>query len=102
MNRHEQRKKIYHIIFQKVHDLVDLEKTAFFDLYETHEYIKRIVDFYVDSKADVDADISAHLNKYTHERIQKVDRNILQTAISEIREGDYPARVVINEAVLLA
>jgi len=102
MNRHEQRKKIFQIIFQKDHDLVDLEKTAFFDLYEDHEYIKRIVDFYMARQSDVDADISAHLNKYTLERIPKVDRNILRTAISEIREGDSPERVVINEAVLLA
>jgi len=79
-----------------------LKKLHFFDLYEDHEYIKRIVDFYMARQSDVDADISAHLNKYTLERIPKVDRNILRTAISEIREGDSPERVVINEAVLLA
>src|SRR5690625_7474831 len=100
MNRHEQRKKIFQIIFQKDHDLVDLEKTAFFDLYEDHEYIKRIVDFYMARQSDVDADISAHLNKYTLERIPKVDRNILRTAMSEIREGDSPERVVDRKSVV--
>ncbi|AKG74032.1 transcription antitermination factor NusB [Salinicoccus halodurans] len=102
MNRHEQRKKIFQIIFQKDHDLVDLENTAFYDLYKTHEYIKRIIDFYLANKTRVDADISAHLNKYTLERIPKVERNILRTSISELLEGDSPEKVVINEAVLLA
>lgn len=102
MNRHEQRKKIFQIIFQKDHDLVNLENTAFYDLYITHEYIKRIIDFYLANDSRVDADISAHLNNYTLERIPKVERNILRTAISELLEGDSPERVVINEAVLIA
>ncbi|WP_411844340.1 transcription antitermination factor NusB [Salinicoccus sp. HZC-1] len=102
MNRHEQRKKIFQIIFQRDHDVVDLENTAFYDMYDTHEYIKRIVDFYFSNSEKVNADISAHLNNYTLERIPKVERNILRTAISELLDGDSPERVVINEAVLLA
>lgn len=101
MNRHEQRKKIFQIIFQTDHDVVELENAAFYDLYEMHEYIKRMVDFYTANSEQVDADISANLNNYTLERIPKVERNILRTAISELLEGDSPKKVVINEAVLL-
>ncbi len=102
MNRHEQRKKIFQILFQIDHDIVELEKSAFYELYDSYAYIKRIIDFYLANTDRVDEDISAHLNKYTLERIPKVERNILRTAISELHEGDSPERVVINEAVLLA
>lgn len=102
MNRHEQRKKIFQLIFQMDHEIVELENTAFYDLYNEYEYIKRITDFYLDNSDEVDAKISTHLNNYTLERIPKVERNILRTSISEIEEGDSPEKVVINEAVLLS
>ncbi|WP_020008394.1 transcription antitermination factor NusB [Salinicoccus albus] len=102
MNRHEQRKKIFQLIFQMDHGSVELENTAFYDLYNEYEYIKRIIDFYLDNSETVDEKISRHLTNYTLERIPKVDRNILRTSISEIEEGDSPEKVVINEAVLLS
>ncbi|GAB3071842.1 transcription antitermination factor NusB [Salinicoccus sesuvii] len=102
MNRHEQRKKIFQIIFQQDHDLVTLEETAFYEIYRDNEYISRIVDYYADNSESVDEDIRNHLTNYTLERIPKVERNILRTAISELLHGDSPQRVVINEAILLA
>ncbi|TVT29487.1 transcription antitermination factor NusB [Salinicoccus cyprini] len=102
MNRHEQRKKIFQIIFQQDHGLVALEETAFYDLYREYDYISRIVDYYGGNSESVDGDIRNHLTNYTLERIPKVERNILRTAISELLHGDSPQRVVINEAILLA
>lgn len=102
MNRHEQRKKIFQIIFQQDHGLVTLEETAFYEIYRENEYVSRIVDYYAGNRDSVDEDIRNHLTNYTLERIPKVERNILRTAISELLHGDSPQRVVINEAILLA
>ncbi|WP_342386979.1 transcription antitermination factor NusB [Salinicoccus bachuensis] len=101
MNRHEQRKKIFQTIFQVDHGLVTLEETAFHHLYREYGYINTIVDYYLENSETVDAGIRDHLTNYTLERIPKVERNILRTAISELLHGDSPHRVVINEAILL-
>ncbi|WP_031544959.1 transcription antitermination factor NusB [Salinicoccus luteus] len=101
MNRHEQRKKIFQIIFQVDHGLVTLEETAFHPLYREYDYINTIVDYYLENSETVNAGIRDHLTNYTLERIPKVERNILRTAISELLHGDSPHRVVINEAILL-
>jgi N utilization substance protein B len=102
MNRHEQRKKIFQLIFQIDHDAVDIESTSFYDLYMQYDYIKSTVDYYMNHKEQVDQNISNHLKKYTLERISKVDRNLLRMSVSEIELGDAPVRVVINEAVKLS
>lgn len=102
MNRHEQRIKIFQILFQLDHEVVTLEESAFYNLYLQHEYMARTVDFYMDNKDSVDDDISHNLTNYTLERISKVDRNILRTAVSELNISDAPVRVVINEAIKLA
>lgn len=101
MNRHEQRKKIFQIIFQVDHGLVGMEETAFHHLYRDYDYIRQIVDYFLENSEAVDRGISDHLTSYTLERIPKVERNILRTAISELLHGDSPQRVVINEAILL-
>lgn len=102
MNRHEQRKKIFQLIFQTDHDVVGIEEASFYDLYNQYSYIKSTVDYYLNNKEQVDHDISEHLKKYTLERISKVDRNILRMAVAEVKIGEAPMRVIINEAVKIS
>lgn len=102
MNRHEQRKKIFQLIFQTDHDVVGIEEASFYDLYNQYSYIKSTVDYYLTNKKDVDCNISDHLKKYTLERISKVDRNLLRMAVTEIKIGEAPVRVIINEAVKIS
>jgi len=99
MNRHEQRKKIFQILFQIDHDLVALEEAAFYDLFQAHEYMNGVINHYISNKETVDGHISRHLSNYTLERISKAERNVLRMAVSELLLQDSPPKVIINEAV---
>ena len=99
MNRHEQRKKIFQILFQIDHDVVALNEAAFYDFLDDYSYIKDVVSYYEQNKENVDDYISKHLKNYTLERISKSERNVLRMAVSELLLQDSPPRVVINEAV---
>lgn len=99
MNRHEQRKKVFQILFQIDHDLVQLEEAAFYDHFKEHSFIKDLVSYYLERPEAVDDKISRHLNNYTLERISKVERNILRMSISELMLKESPPKVIINEAV---
>ncbi len=102
MNRHEQRKKAFQIIFQldKVYEVTDDVK--FKSLYEEHSYIQRLVDYYLEHYESIDASISSYLHQFTIDRISKVERALLRLAISELSVGESPHKVVINEIVILA
>ena len=51
---------------------------------------------------DLDALIVQHAQNWKLERMALIDRAILRLAIHELRSGETPAKVVINEAVELA
>ena len=99
MNRHEQRKKIFQILFQIDHDVVALNEAAFYDFLDDYSYIKDVVSYYEQNKENVDDYIIKHLKNYTLERISKSERNVLRMAVSELLLQDSPPRVIINEAV---
>lgn len=57
----------------------------------------------MDNRESIDAKISAFLKKWTINRIPKLDRAILETAVYEIENvDDIPVSVTINEAVRLS
>ncbi|WP_462420750.1 transcription antitermination factor NusB [Salinicoccus sp. Marseille-QA3877] len=99
MNRHEQRKKIFQLLFQIDHEVVALNEAAFYDFLDDYSYIKDVVSYYEHNKENVDDYISKHLKNYTLERISKSERNVLRMAVSELLLQDSPPRVIINEAV---
>lgn len=102
MNRHEQRKKAFQIIFQldTVHEVTDDVK--FSELYREMPYIKSLVNYYTEHHEEIDASISRYLHQFTIDRISKVERALLRLAISELSLGESPRKVVINEIVILA
>ncbi|MCD2136912.1 transcription antitermination factor NusB [Salinicoccus halitifaciens] len=102
MNRHEQRKKIFQILFQIDHDLVALEEAAFHNLFQEQEYMNGVISHYISNKETVDGHISRHLSNYTLERISKAERNVLRMAVAELLLQDSPPKVIINEAVRIA
>ena len=55
-----------------------------------------------DDMAAIDALAQAAADNWRLERIAVVERNILRIAIHELRSGDVPAKVVIDEALWLA
>lgn len=102
MNRHEQRKKIFQIIFQ-IEDTKDLmDSIKFKEAYNDYEYVKTVVDYYVQNSESIDDSISNYLQKFTIDRLSKVERSLLRMSFCEILLDQTPKKVVINETVILA
>lgn len=99
MNRHEQRIKAFQILFQIDNDAVSLKDVKFKEMYSKYDYIKQLVDYYIEHQNDIDDKISSLLKNYTLDRISKVDRNVLRVSVTEIISTDIPKKVIINEAV---
>lgn len=66
------------------------------------EYMNRMFEGVVFEKDALDERISRSLRGWTIERLSKVDLAILRLGAYELRLGEVPAGVVINEAVDLA
>ena len=69
---------------------------------ETLEFASFLARATWQAKGDVDKIISKLAIDWPLDRIGKVDRSILRLAIQEIKIGETPVSVVINEAVELA
>ena len=67
------------------------------------EYINQVYNGIKEHKEEIEGLISSNLKeKWTMERISKINRAILKLAIFEIKYKEIPFKVVINEAVELA
>ncbi|MGG3450129.1 MULTISPECIES: transcription antitermination factor NusB [Bacillaceae] len=65
-------------------------------LYDVVEGVERNLE-------EIDNTIKENLEKWSFDRLAKVDRNILRLAVYEMKQSeDVPAKVAINEAVELA
>ncbi|MFC3900795.1 transcription antitermination factor NusB [Aliicoccus persicus] len=102
MNRHEQRKKIFQIIFQLEDSKELMDSVKFKDAYNDYEYVKTVVDYYVQNNESIDNSISSYLQKFTIGRLSKVERSLLRMSFCEILLDHTPKKVVINETVILA
>ncbi|MFU8892245.1 MAG: transcription antitermination factor NusB [Luteolibacter sp.] len=87
--------------FPEQPDLAKLRESAD-EIRELRERTDRIVDAILANKPAIDARIAAVVENFAPERIDPVDRAILRLAIHEIRQGEAPLKVVINEAIELA
>jgi len=91
-------------------DLAKIDtKTALENITEADKYIPETLEFEASlanaawaGKEGLDQVISQFSIDWSLDRIGKVDRSILRLAIQEIKMGDTPASVIINEAVELA
>ena len=66
------------------------------------EYMNRMFEGVVANAEELDASIASHLRGWTIERVSKVDLAILRLGAYELKLGEVPAGIVINEAVELA
>ncbi len=82
-------------------DLAKLRESAE-DIRELRVRVDRLVDGILASKREIDSRIAGVVENFTPERIDPVDRAILRLAIYELRSGEVPLKVVINEAIELA
>jgi transcription antitermination protein NusB len=68
----------------------------------TREFANALFEGAAKEVAFADEQIAKHAVDWKLERIAAIDRAILRLGIYELRSGETPARVVINESVELA
>lgn len=66
------------------------------------KYAVALVDGILREKESLDQTISALAPEFPAEQLSAIDRNILRIALYEMRCGDVPLKVAINEAVNIA
>ncbi len=69
---------------------------------KTRAFANKLFEGAAKDVAILDALIVGHSDNWRFERLAAIDRAILRLAIHEMREGETPAKVVLNEAVDLA
>jgi len=62
----------------------------------------RLIHTLAEHAAELDAELSEVTTNWRLERLSVIDRSVLRLAAAELRAGDTPPRVVIQEAVRLA
>ena len=73
------------------------------DFNDDNKFVREIVSLYGENKDSINSLIDSHLKGYTPERVYKIDRAILATAITELNYYKLtPFKVVVNEAVEMA
>lgn len=69
----------------------------------TDEYLQASVEGTAANMEEIDSMIKENLEKWSFDRLAKVDRNILRLAVYEMKfSEDVPDKVAINEAIELA
>ncbi len=67
------------------------------------DYLQQLVLGFVENQERIDGHIRENLEKWSFDRLAKVDRNILRLGVYELLfVEDVPNKVVINEAVEIA
>ncbi len=73
------------------------------DFAEDFKFIDEIISLYKTNSEQINELINKNLKGYTPERVYKIDRAILATAITELLfYKSTPLKVVVNEAVEMA
>lgn len=104
MKRHEAREKALQTLFQldgteltvneAAEHVMGLEQDNFYDLLVQGTYT---------NMAAIDEKLKGHLEKWSLERLPKVERTILRMAVFELAfMEDAPSSVVMNEAIELS
>ena len=69
---------------------------------KTREFANQLFEGAAAVAKELDALIEQHARNWRVERMAAIDRNILRLGIYELRAGETPAKVVMNEAIELA
>ncbi|MFC7783390.1 MULTISPECIES: transcription antitermination factor NusB [unclassified Rossellomorea] len=106
MKRRVAREKALQALFQI--DMSGIEPdVALTNVLEEEEkmdaYLQQIVLGFIENQERIDGHIRENLEKWSFDRLAKVDRNILRLGVYELLfVEDVPNKVVINEAVEIA
>ncbi|MBO8176746.1 transcription antitermination factor NusB [Aeribacillus pallidus] len=105
MKRRVAREKALQALFQVDVGQVNAEEALqnVIQKEKADEYLKQLLFGTVNHLQEIDEVIKQHLEKWSFDRLAKVDRNILRLAVYEMKYiEDVPVNVSINEAVELA
>ena len=110
MKRTETRELAFRLIYSiEIQKEMDEEQIELFlqeneiEGKEQEDYIKQVFNGIKENKEEILALISSNLKeKWTVDRISKIDLAILEVAVYEMIYSKLPYKVVINEAVELA
>ncbi|MGM0751412.1 MAG: transcription antitermination factor NusB [Bacillota bacterium] len=106
MKRRVAREKALQALFQI--DMSGIEpEVALTNVLEEEEkmdaYLQQLVLGFIENQERIDGHIRENLEKWSFDRLAKVDRNILRLGVYELLfVEDVPNKVVINEAVEVA
>lgn len=108
MSRKRSRELCMQSLYQmSIHDSYELAMVqesllTEIEMDDEKKYAKDTIQGVIDNKEIIDASVSEHLNKWTLDRIAKIDLAILRLATYELKYTDIPDKVVINEALNLS
>jgi N utilization substance protein B len=69
---------------------------------EIDPWARTVADEVAEQAGELDARITAAADGWTADRLGTVERSALRVAVHELRRGDVPPEVAINEAVAFA
>ncbi len=69
---------------------------------EIQEFALKLIINYVDNKSEIETLIKDHSKSWDISRMMKVDRKILELAVTEINFSDLPEAIVVSESMKLA
>lgn len=105
MKRRTAREKALQILFPLDREEYNVEEARNYLIDETEQdsFLINLVNGVVENKEEIDTKISAHLEKWSLNRLATVERTLLRIATYELfYEKDAPPSVVINEAIEIA
>jgi len=105
-SRKQARRDAVFVLYQReVTDLSPdtlLANRATSEGYDLDEFTRRSVAGVIDGQAALDAELAANSPAWPLSRIAPLERSILRLALWELRGGETPPEVAIDEAVRLA
>ena len=109
MTRKEARQHLMQLLYQMelLNDHTDEARDAYFKTNFANSgqkaYAEKLIGLVFDNMEDIDSKINNYSNKWTTNRMPKVDLAVLRLAAAEILfMDDIPDAVAINEAVTMA
>lgn len=106
-NRSELREIIMKVIYQtyildKTKNEYQVEDLIKEQLEVENEYVNNCVEGIIKKQKEIDKIANKYMNKWTIDRLNKVDKAILSLSIYELMYTDTPSVVAINEAIELS
>jgi len=98
-SRRQARRQALFLLYQW--DLTGLPLESLFDG-APDEFASTLARAVADDAPALDTRISAASTDWPADRLGTLERNILRIGVHELEEGEVPAEVAINEAVVLA